>query len=253
MNKILAIIGLWLATGIFSSCDKPDIGYLITEGAKYPIDSLVIMTLPRLEQEILILQDKKENFEQTPEGQALIKKKKELEAQVVKLEEEMTVVQNKIWDIDDKIDAGGLTDEEIALLQEEREQLRRYKIHDLEGARWEIRQEIKAIEEEMQDAASIDEEIQIIQRRINKGIPWTTSNIDGVLGTQPMTYRIIGISSTDGDVTAFSKCLSIMGGGRFIVEWKDTPLPVGRYVVSIEVSNEGYVTELPEAFTFIVI
>lgn len=96
----------------------------------------------------------------------------------------------------------------------------------------------------------LDEELD--KARIANQAPWVSSNLQGVLGTPPITYRIADVKSPDnGDVTLFRQELVIRGNGVMLVPLVPKS-PKGHYVISIEISNEDHSQILEDAFTFII-
>lgn len=88
--------------------------------------------------------------------------------------------------------------------------------------------------------------------RIANKAPWVSSNLQGVLGTPPITYRIVDVTSPDsGDTDLFRQELTIRGNGVMLVPLVPKS-PKGKYVVSIEVANEDHTQILENAFTFII-
>lgn len=87
--------------------------------------------------------------------------------------------------------------------------------------------------------------------RVRYDIPWVGSPIEGVDGTAPILVSIKNITSTTGDPEKLWKVLSVRGNGMF-----ELPLyhgvPVGRYVISLNFSNEGYSKDVDNCFTIIV-
>ena len=80
--------------------------------------------------------------------------------------------------------------------------------------------------------------------------PWVTSVIQGVMGTQPINYEIAGVKASEGgNAEAFKAELEIRGAGLMQVPLYPQA-PVGKYVVSIRVYNEGYSHVLEEVYTF---
>ena len=75
-------------------------------------------------------------------------------------------------------------------------------------------------------------------RKMNNA-PWVSPKCQGVDGT------------VDGDAAMFKSFLKIRGGGRMEFPLK-VSVPVGHYLVSVRVSNEGYSEVIPDVFTFIV-
>lgn len=90
------------------------------------------------------------------------------------------------------------------------------------------------------------------KNRVEKEIPWLSENIQGVLGTAPLRYRLVSVKAPSVEAeTIFQKEFKVRGGGMMELPLY-TKLPVGRYVVSLEVYNEGYSVELVDIYKFIV-
>ena len=87
-------------------------------------------------------------------------------------------------------------------------------------------------------------------RKMNNA-PWVSPKCQGVDGTAPVLFEIVDVTSEDGDAAMFKSFLNIRGGGRMEFPLK-VSVPVGHYVVSVRVSNEGYSKVIPDVFTFIV-
>ena len=87
-------------------------------------------------------------------------------------------------------------------------------------------------------------------RKMNNA-PWVSPKCQGVDGTAPLLFEIVDVTSVDGDAAMFKSFLKIRGGGRMEFPLK-VSVPVGHYLVSVRVSNEGYSEVIPDVFTFIV-
>ena len=101
------------------------------------------------------------------------------------------------------------------------------------------------------DPYTIREQITQLQEQIDKNIPWTTAQIEQVLGTQPLQYSLYSVKSINGQEAAddFAQYVTVIGGGRMYVDAK-VDSPVGYYTVSLKVENEGHSTILSDIFTF---
>lgn len=117
-----------------------------------------------------------------------------------------------------------------------------------------IERKIKALCQEagLETPFTIARELEKLQKQQALDIPWTTSCIEQLLGTEPITYTLVSIRSDRGEAAAadFGRYLSVIGGGRMYVDAKVNS-PAGKYMVSLRVSNEGYSVVLPDIFTFI--
>lgn len=251
MTTIIGILSVWL---VFTSCEGPAVGYLVTEDVTYPIDSMVVMTYPRLEQEILNLEQRKTDFDSSDEGKAILEKKEELEKIVAIYEFKADSIQEIKNDLEDQMYGSDISDEEFERLYELWE--KEHAVQDDLYRLWEEVDakiaDVMAVRKEV--IGNIDHDILLLQRQIADTVPWTSSPVEGVLGTEPITYSIARIDGeNDVKTSLFSKYLTIIGGGRFILYWSKVELlPLGRYVISIRVTNEGYSRVIDNVFTFIV-
>ena len=87
-------------------------------------------------------------------------------------------------------------------------------------------------------------------------MPWLSTKIQGVLGTQPMYMEIKNVVSESGDeagATAMQELLTVRGDGMFTLPLETSSIPVGRYKISLTIYNEGYSQDVNDVFTIIVI
>lgn len=87
-------------------------------------------------------------------------------------------------------------------------------------------------------------------------MPWLSTKIQGVLGTQPMYIEIKDVVSESGDeagAAAMRKLLTVRGDGMFTLPLEISSIPVGRYKISLNIHNEGYSQDVNDVFTIIVI
>lgn len=87
-------------------------------------------------------------------------------------------------------------------------------------------------------------------------MPWLSTKIQGVLGTQPMYMEIKDVVSESGDeagAAAMRELLTVRGDGMLILPIDVSSIPVGRYKVSLNIYNEGYSQNVENVFTIIVI
>ena len=95
---------------------------------------------------------------------------------------------------------------------------------------------------------------QYDENRIANNAPWVTNNISGVLGTEPLQYRLVSVKALDGteaDAKVFEGELAVRGCGKMEVPLKPAA-PKGRYVVTLKVYNEDYSAILSDVYTFII-
>lgn len=87
------------------------------------------------------------------------------------------------------------------------------------------------------------------KNRFDKKIHWVSSAIQGIDGTSPI-YITIHSVRTDGagDIAKFLKSTVLRGNGQFDVDFENE-IPIGKYIVTIKVKNEGYTEILDDVFT----
>ena len=89
-------------------------------------------------------------------------------------------------------------------------------------------------------------------KRAVYGWPWTSTPIEGVEGTQPIYVSIKDIKTDTGDAELMRKYLQVSGNGTFTLP-VETDIPLGRYVISLTFTNEGYTSDVDDCFTIIVV
>ncbi len=88
--------------------------------------------------------------------------------------------------------------------------------------------------------------------RIENKAPWTTSVIQGVLGTQQLHYSIVDVKATNGgDAEIFRNELTIRGAGVMSIPF-EFKSPKGEYIVTIKIENESYSHTLEDVYKFII-
>ena len=83
------------------------------------------------------------------------------------------------------------------------------------------------------------------------GIPWTSTPIEGVQGTEPIFASIKTVTSDVGDVGKILEFLTVRGDGTLSIPTRHE-IPVGRYKISLTFENEGYSKDVDDCFTIIV-
>lgn len=92
----------------------------------------------------------------------------------------------------------------------------------------------------------------------SKGAPFTSTEIQGVAGTQPVNYEFHSVKvSEGGDEAKFMEAFRSGGflvRGSYIQLFPDAAksLPKGKYTISLRVYNESYSDVLNDIFTFVV-
>lgn len=86
--------------------------------------------------------------------------------------------------------------------------------------------------------------------QIKNEIPFQSIAISGVQGTFPIYYTLKDVHSDNGYANAKSQ-FRMVQKGKVEIPWNHT-LPAGRYVVDVEIRNEGYTHVVDSVFTVIV-
>lgn len=235
------------------ACQDVEVGYLETENAIYPIDSLSLYNI-----EVRLAEYKEYEIEYNELAGPINEKIDEINNEILDKQDVMWGIDDEIWDLDEAIkQATGSEKErleaELKNLENERESVHS-EIRGLENKRWNCQQELKQIAIKMgfDSAAQITDGVLKLENTLKYEIPWVTSELVGVKGTEPMSYSIVGVRNEKPEnAELFEKSLTIMGGGRMHVAL-DLKAPAGRYVVSIAIENEGQYALLKDVFTFIV-
>lgn len=100
---------------------------------------------------------------------------------------------------------------------------------------------------EMDIRLVLDEELDAY--RMYNVSPWVSPKIQGVVGTDPITYQVAAVKSENGNAEMFKALLSVRGGGRMEFPLV-SDIPAGDYIVSLKVTNEGHSVILEDIFTF---
>lgn len=81
---------------------------------------------------------------------------------------------------------------------------------------------------------------------------WVSTKIQGILGTAPIRYRITNVKvEGKGDAEIMKTVCMINGGGIFCIPFVHE-IPEGVYIMSIEISNDGYCYTKEDIFKIIV-
>lgn len=267
MNKYTIYLSLFWGLFALAGCEKEHTGYLFTEDARYPIDSLKIIRYDDYNKEVIRLEEQLNSYS----GEILdsLNAYRAIEAEEAKITEELERLEgimNKHGEtlyayLDQFADE---SDADPARVQELTDNCEKayeaYATYEAEvyapvfQMRDQIERKIKALCQEagLETPFAIARELEKLQKQQSLDVPWTTSCIEQLLGTEPITYSLVGIRSNRGEEAAmdFGHYLTVIGGGRMYVDAKVNS-PAGKYVISLRVSNEGYSVVLPDIFTFI--
>lgn len=82
--------------------------------------------------------------------------------------------------------------------------------------------------------------------------PWSSTKIQGVEGTQQIYVTISKVTTDSGNVGTMLKLLTVRGDGTLQLPTHINDLPAGRYVISLDFTNEGYSKNVNDCFTIIV-
>lgn len=256
--KTSSITGLLLSLLVLAACNRPDIGFLETANAAFSMDTLTITRYSNLRNHITGLQDL---FRRYPEEiRTLMEATDALEADYAvkknkqeEMYDECKQLVNKRNNVSSEADKAYWQ----ALLDEAE---RKY-YHWRDTVVWEVEKNIrdnktlitgKASSLHLDDPYAVREEIGQLQKQMDRETPWTTAQIEQILGTQPLTYSLAAVKTDNGDAAArdFAGHLTIIGGGRMYVDFR-VDSPEGNYTVSLKVENEGHSAILEDVFTFV--
>ncbi len=267
MNKYNIYLSLFWGLFALAGCEKEHTGYLFTEDARYPIDSLKIIRYEDYNKEVIRLEEQLNSYS----GEILdsLNAYRAIEAEEAKITEELERLEGIMNKHGETLNAyldqfADESDADPARVQELTDNCEKayeaYATYEAEvyypvfRIREQIERKIKALCQEagMETPFTIARELEKLQKQQSLDIPWTTSCIEQLLGTEPITYTLVNIRSDRGEAAAadFGRYLTVIGGGRMYVEARVNS-PAGKYIVSLRVSNEGYSVVLPDIFTFI--
>ncbi|WP_018338146.1 hypothetical protein [Butyricimonas synergistica] len=87
--------------------------------------------------------------------------------------------------------------------------------------------------------------------RAHFDIPWVSTAIQGVQGTNPIYVSIAKVTTDKGDVDKFMEYVTVRGDGTFTVPFKHE-IPSGRYKVSLHFEGPGHSADFENIFTIII-
>ncbi|MCB6971765.1 MULTISPECIES: hypothetical protein [Butyricimonas] len=82
-------------------------------------------------------------------------------------------------------------------------------------------------------------------------IPWVSTAIQGVEGTNPIYVTITRVTTDTGDVDKMMKYLTVRNNGMFTIPCHHD-IPIGRYKVSLNFKGPGYEANFDNIFTIVV-
>lgn len=84
--------------------------------------------------------------------------------------------------------------------------------------------------------------------RADKKAHWISPKIQGVQGTAPVIMTIHSVKvEGGGNVSEFLKYTTLRSNGQFDVKYENE-IPIGKYIISIKVTNDGYESVLEDIF-----
>lgn len=240
---------------LFSACQDITVGYLEADTAKYTIDTLHIIA--NAKSELQRLEDIEANFYSNTK--TLQNEIAELEENIRTLyqeyDEEWMMMDDANWE---KVEAGEMTEDEyyaaIETINEELDAKYDPLIDEINEQIEEKNSYLEnlAVEMGIESLEILKKQITDYQQKIEFKLPWASSPIEGVLGTQPLLFTITGVKSDNSDAAAkFMNYIGVLGDGTIYVELDVDVIP-GNYTVSLQIENEGRTKILNDVFTFIV-
>lgn len=255
MRKVTYLL-MWGFLFLFTGCHDITVGYLFSDEAVYPVNKMEIYNIPG---KITELQGMLDRFNE--EAAPLKAEYDRLNAILTEKTTELeTYNKTIISPIEDSLKLASISESKKQELELRLEQVRpvyeamRVERDAAEQAAWNAQQAVnnKATSIGLASPVLVEKQITELNNRKFYGAPWTTSVIQGVLGTEPLMYDVAGVKNEKAEnAEKFRKYLTAIGGGRLNVD-QDVDVPAGEYIVSVRVSNEGRSKVLEDAFTFIV-
>lgn len=118
----------------------------------------------------------------------------------------------------------------------------------LETANAQYAQDSLVVKKQLKDTLMY--EVDYDRNRLN--IPWTSTALQGIIGTAQISIILKDIQSADGNAALLKSIITVRGDGTIYVPLKNS-LPVGKYYISLTVKNEGYSEDLDRIFKVIVV
>lgn len=88
--------------------------------------------------------------------------------------------------------------------------------------------------------------------RVANNAPWVSTNISGVLGTEPLEYEFVSVEvSEGGNADLFAQDITVGGCGKIHIPLEPTA-PKGTYLVTLRVSNGDHSAILSDVITIII-
>ena len=243
MKKLIYLL-TFVAVGLFSACHDITVGYLvIDETASYPTDTMIVVT--KAENEL----QKIKNVETSLylESQEIQDEMEELDNQIYEIQMSDEYYFDELWDeMDDPDfwDIDGLT----AKVDE------KYGVTDLQSELDELSSQLNNLAATMgiESLEILKKDIEEWQNKVKYKFPYVSSEIDGVLGTDILYFRVINVKSENaGNSAKFMDNVEVKGHGQISVNY-NPDVPVGTYLLTLEVKNEGRTKIIEDVFTVII-
>lgn len=264
MKKLLYIFML-LGCVSLCSCNEVTVGYLDSDNAAFAIDTMEIVRYSNYTERFAELEEILSSYPE--EVEALLDELDVLGQyrDSFQTSEEYLRLQNRLVLLGQRYDDYTMTpgyDQEYAdKLMAEYDavgmEIAAYEeayIWPADDAYWYKYDEIAVLCDELDKDVPDDvhKEIENLQTILDNEVPWTTPELDQILGTEPLHYSLAYVRGDQGQEAAddFAKYVTVRGGGRINVAPR-VDSPAGRYTVSLQVKNEGHSAILLDVFTFI--
>lgn len=257
MKKTFYLFALVLLFAAFG-CNKPGIGYLYADKAAYSIDTIRIVRVSNMQKKIADLQ---EIFQSYPSDIT------QLMSETDELQKDYDVKEKRRQEMYDEFSQlrnqyNNALEADKPYYQSLMDSLERVYIHWKDTVLGDVGKAIRDNKSEivkesdklgMPDPYDLQKEILGLQKQLSDKIPWTTMQIEQILGTEPLVYSLAKVESDRGENAAvdFARYLTVIGGGRIYVD-SAVDSPEGMYRISLLVENEGHSTVLENVFTFII-
>lgn len=246
MKKLIYLF-VFVVTGLLSSCHDITVGYLIVdETAGYPSDTMIVIT--KAENELQKFKNVEASF--YLESQEIQDRMEELQGEIDDIQNSDEYQFDDLWlemDEDDFWDDPYAYEKLMAKLDE------KYGVTPLQAELDELSSKLNNLATEMgiESLAILKEDIETWQNKVNYKLPYVSSEIDGVLGTEILYFRVVNVKSDNSENAAkFMDYVEVKGHGQVSVKY-NPEVPAGTYLLTLEVENEGRSKIIEDVFTVI--
>lgn len=246
MKKLIYLLA-FVAAGLCYACHDITVGYLIVgETAGYPNDTMIVIT--KAENELQRVKNIEASF--YLESQEIQDRIEELDNQIDNIKNSDEYWDDELWfeaDEDDFWDDPDAWEKLTAKVDE------KYGITPLQTELDELSLKLNNLATEMgiESLEILKKDIETWKNKVDYKLPYLSSEIDGVKGTAILYFRVVDVKSDNSENAAkFMDYVEVKGHGQISVKY-NPEVPVGTYLLTLEVENEGRSKIIEDVFTVI--